>query len=318
MPKELVIGTVTKAPQLASDLAAGFKGAGLAVRVAGPETAPGAADLVIIDRRGMDAAELGALLGAHGPRALLLSDHEDKDNINQVLAAYPVRHVIGWNGRSYLRELIVTLRKYTSGQIFGLDQYLDGGATIETRLLTDAGRIDATIEDMLSRTNLEASFSATHEFLRMTANELVTNAVYNAPVDGAMKPKYEATDRRQKIKLLPGEAVSLTFGFDESYVAVAVADRFGRLDRDKIVRHLVKCVNNTKFIEDKRGGAGAGIYLAFYTASQFIINVESGRRLEAICILEKNKRYKEYRSRVTSFSYFVAGQSASRRGEGAA
>ena len=100
-------------------------------------------------------------------------------------------------------------------------------------------------------------------------------------------------------------------------LSVAVHE-FGRLDRDKIVRHLIKCVNNTKFIENKKGGAGAGVYLAFYMANQFVINIEPGKRLEAICILEKNKRYKEYRQRVTSFNYFVAPRSVAQKKIGGA
>jgi sigma-B regulation protein RsbU (phosphoserine phosphatase) len=138
----------------------------------------------------------------------------------------------------------------------------------------------------------------------MTTNELTTNAVYNAPVDENDVPKYEKTDRKVKVQLLDTEAVTVAVCHDAERLGIAVSDQFGRLTRDKIVRHLVKCVNNTAFIENKQGGAGAGIYLAFYTANQFVINIEPGKRLEAICILEQNKRYKEYRNRVTSFNYF--------------
>lgn len=307
---------VTREPKLLAAAREAFAQASVAVDVT--EDAKSKAEVVVVDHRGLAAAELFAALKAHGDRVVLLTEQDDKDNINGLLAVHPLCHIIGMNGRSYLRELVITVKKRLSGDLWGLAKYFDSMSHAETKVLASAESVDEAIESMLNRTDMKASFSATHEFLRMTANELVTNAVYNAPVDDAGKPKYEQTDRKVKVKLLPSETVTLSVCWDDDYIGISVTDQFGRLDRDKIVRHLVKCVNNTAFIENKKGGAGAGVYLAFYTANQFVINIDPGKRLEAICILEKNKRYKEYRKRVTSFNYFMTTKVVAKKLGGAA
>jgi len=263
-----------------------------------------AGDLVVVDSGATPAGETERLLAQRGSKVILLSGQEDKDNINLVLARHPVCHVIGANGRAVMREARITIQKLLTGDVWGLGRYFDDPSVVETREIRAADQIDESIETLLGHLDLKGSFAATHEYLQLTANELCTNAAYNAPVGEDGKPKYEQTDRKVKIKLTESEAVRLSVCQDEERIGIAVEDQFGRLDREKIVRHLVKCVNNTQFIDNKKGGAGAGIYLAFYTASQFIVNIEPGRRLEAICILERTKRYKDHMTRVTSFNYF--------------
>lgn len=262
------------------------------------------ADAVVADLRQMEPAAVEALLRGHSEKLFVITQHEDIYNINNILAKYPVSHVFGTNGRNIAREIAISLRKMVSGDIWGLDKYFESAEHLQTRSVRGAAEINDVIDELLKTLDLSNSFDTATEFLRMTANELTTNAVYNAPVDANNVPKYEQTDRKNKVVLLDSETVEISFCYDEHYVGIAVTDKFGRLDREKIVRHLVKCVNNIEFVENKKGGAGAGIYLVYYVSNQFIINLDAGNKMEAICILEKSKRYKEYRSRITSFNYF--------------
>jgi sigma-B regulation protein RsbU (phosphoserine phosphatase) len=55
---------------------------------------------------------------------------------------------------------------------------------------------------------------------------------------------------------------------------------------------------------DKKDGAGLGLYLTFLHSNQFIVNLRPGFRTEVICIIDKNKRYKQYKSRIRSFHFF--------------
>ena len=261
-------------------------------------------DAIVIDFRRMDAQSATDLLSKYADKAFVITEHQDIDNINNVLAKFPVSHVFGTNGKNIAKEIAISLRKIVTGDIWGLDQYFESSKNLHTRTVKGAAEINEVIDELLKTLDLSDSFDTATEFLRMTANELTTNAVYNAPVDAQNKPKYQQTDRKTKVVLLDSETVQISFCYDAQYIGIAVTDNFGRLTRDKIVRHLVKCVNNIEFVENKKGGAGAGIYLAYYVSNQFIINLDEGKKLEAICILEKSKRYKEYRSRITSFNYF--------------
>ena len=305
------IAIVSQTPGVREDMIACLAEAQVSAVVHEGEAFVPAADIVLIDQRALPAAQVESLLAQHAPRCILLTDHDDGENITKALARFPLSHIIGCNGRSWLSEFAVTAQKMASPTLWGLAAHLSPAAVIESRTVGSAAAINATIDELLGHVDLKASFGAAEDFLRQTANELLTNAVYNAPVDRAsQQPKYEQTDRKEKIVLLPSETVEIAFGTDEDNIGIAVSDQFGRLTREKIVRHLLKCVTNTNFIEDKRGGAGAGLYLAFYTANQFVVNVEVGKRTEILCLLEKTKRYKHYRNRVTSFNYFTQAKGA--------
>ena len=309
MPQLSTIALISRTPGVQAELVACLAAAQVAAVVQEGEAFASKADIVLIDQRDLPPAALRDLLSQHVGRCVVLTDHDDQDNINNVLARFNVRHLIGGNGRSWAREFVIIVRKLTSPPLWGLAAYMSPEAVIETRTVAAATAINQTIDELLEHVDLHASFEAAEHFLRQTANELLTNAVYNAPVDRAShQPKYEQTDRKEKIVLLPSETVDISFATDADMIGISVSDQFGRLTREKIVRHLVKCINNTNFIEEKRGGAGAGLYLAFYTANQFVVNVEAQRRTEILCILEKTKRYKHHRSRVTSFNYFTQGE----------
>lgn len=275
---------------------------------------PKDSELVVVDGRGEDRTILAPILEKYAPKSIVLVGGDDKDNINQLLASYDLSHLIGANGKDPVDEVRRIVQKKISGDIFGLGRYFEDQTAIKTHNIIGAEQIKSTIASALHALDLSKTFEALHEYLTLVTNELVTNAVYNAPVGEDGEPKYEKVDRREKIRLLAHETVRLSVTENEHAIGISVVDPFGRLTRDKIVQHLVKCVNNIAFIEEKKGGAGAGIYLAFHTASHFIVNLNPKRRLEIICIIEKCKRYKDYRARITSFDFFVTNNKLSLTG----
>ena len=267
-------------------------------------------DVVIVDSRRQDLMRTIETVKNITKRVVVFTDHEDTANINMFLDRANVFHLVGSNGCDAIGELKTIITKMQATDVFGLNFYFGSQTRIDRDWIDDADKIKPKIDVLLSHLDLNETFASAHEFLTLTFNELVTNAIYNAPVDQFGQARYEQTDRRVKVKLEPHEKVEMAVCENQACIGILVQDQFGRLSREKIVRHLVKCVNNTSFIDDKKGGAGAGIYLAFHTASQLVVNIDPGRRLEVICIVEKNKRYKDYRARVTSFNYFVKPKSS--------
>jgi sigma-B regulation protein RsbU (phosphoserine phosphatase) len=80
-------------------------------------------------------------------------------------------------------------------------------------------------------------------------------------------------------------------------------DCFGTLSWEKTVENLNRSFTE-KTVQHKKGGAGLGLYLSFSHANQFIINRKAGLRTEVLFIIEKNRRYKNYKERIKSFHFF--------------
>ncbi len=261
--------------------------------------------LLIVDTESMSEGLLAGWLQIKPHRTIVLNHLNDAHSINIILRPYPINHIVGYNGRSWVQEITIIARKLTGGNIFGLAYYGRNDARSLSWDITSAGAVDELVDEMARSISWEKTYDAFMDAFKILANELLTNAVYNAPKDDTGQFKYKETDRKVKIDLLPSEFSKVSLLDHPEYVALSVLDQFGGLDRSEVVRHLEKCVNDTQFIDDKKGGSGAGIYLVFYSSSQYVINRSVGKKLEIICIMEKTRRYKKYRERVTSFSYFV-------------
>ncbi len=145
------------------------------------------------------------------------------------------------------------------------------------------------------------------------ADELITNAIYNAPRDAAGKPKYAALSRRETVVLEPHETAVLEFACDGNFIALSQVDPFGSLTQETIVNYLNRClVQGAAAISDGSpafggsGGAGIGLYRMFQSLSKFIVNIEPGKRTEVIALIDLRVSMKKFRQQAKSFHIFIA------------
>ncbi len=130
-----------------------------------------------------------------------------------------------------------------------------------------------------------SSSSLTSEII-LIADELYTNAIFNAPfsVQGVSAQKH-----RQDNSVEMGEGLTgrLYFTADESLIMMGCEDPFGSLSVEKFLRRILDCyvqgVANT--MNMGRGGAGIGSFLMFEMCTSFVVAVEAGVRTHVACIL---------------------------------
>jgi anti-sigma regulatory factor (Ser/Thr protein kinase) len=153
----------------------------------------------------------------------------------------------------------------------------------------------------------------------LLADELLMNAIWDAPVDRSGRPKYHALPRSQPVALEPSEAVTFRYATDGNLIAVSVADRFGRLHRETACRYLLQCFARTgagmgpQVAEE----AGLGLALAFQSISSFIINCAPGTRTEVVGLINLRMGARERATRPRSFHFFSethTAKSGARRG----
>jgi hypothetical protein len=203
-------------------------------------------------------------------------------------------------------ELICTSEKILRGDIFGLEKYLQWGIEpYRLRIDDSRGKPDyiKQVADYAARLGCQ---ERTIGLVETVVDEVVTNAIYNAPRDGWGRPKYAHLDRREPVTLEPEESAELLFACDGDYIGVAQVDRFGALTQDTVVTYLTRCLaKGPDQVAYKPGGAGIGLYSVFQSLSKFIINIEPGKRTEVICLIDLRLSMKQLRQYPKSFHIFV-------------
>jgi hypothetical protein len=121
-------------------------------------------------------------------------------------------------------------------------------------------------------------------------DEMVTNAVYNAPRDEAGMPKYASLSRTFKVCLEEEERVAVSFACDGERLALSVTDRFGSLDLERIRARLRDCHRGGQQIERKRGGAGIGLFCSLAAVESLEYQVEAGAMTRATALFSLRQR----------------------------
>jgi hypothetical protein len=116
--------------------------------------------------------------------------------------------------------------------------------------------------------------------LRDAAEELLTNAFYDAPVAAGVLD--QPISRTQDVALSEDSACDMVYGCREDLAIVRVRDPFGSLSRTRLVEVLTRCARTDMRVEvdETMGGAGLGLWRVFSAASFVAIAVVNNRHTE--------------------------------------
>jgi phosphoserine phosphatase RsbU/P len=237
----------------------------------------------------------------HPQQLYVISDASDEFNIN-LINRHRLHHLVGKNDGVLGPELIGHIRRASSQNMWGLEAYLDPGADIRIISLSDSVNTNEMIAEALKAFNFDEYFSSPSEYLQVMANELISNSLYKGPNQKRQDAGLDAPDRKKPVFLKGSDLVQVTLGMDTRGVALSVQDSFGGLTYDMLTASLIRSFSEKTYM-DKKDGAGLGLYLTFLHSNQFIINSRKGFRTEVICVIEKNRRYKNYKQRIRSFHF---------------
>jgi hypothetical protein len=125
------------------------------------------------------------------------------------------------------------------------------------------------------------------QLLRDAAEELLTNAFYDAPVAAGA---FDAPISREHDVALPDEyACDLAYGTRGDLSIVRVRDPFGSLTRSRLVKVLSRCARTDMQVEvdESMGGAGLGMWRIFSNATFVAISVLEHHQTEILVGITK-------------------------------
>lgn len=271
--------------------------------------APESCDLVVAGYDRLPPAEREALLsrfaGAQRARLLLCSEGKARDDYASLFGSRSMTNLLARKGELDAADLLVTVEKLLRRDIFGIEKYFPAAEPVRFRVTSSSQK-----EGLIAEAEKLATGAGVHARLVglycTVADELLTNAVYNAPVDGEGRRRFAHLSRTERVDLSSSEEVELKLCCDGRRLGISVSDPFGSLTADKVLGYLAKAFRKGQDqIDDKAGGAGLGLYYIFESLTHFVINLNPGRRTEMIGILEVAGSYRDFASTCKSFNVFV-------------
>lgn len=130
-------------------------------------------------------------------------------------------------------------------------------------LLTQSGRTESLIADAV-----------------LVADELFTNAIFNAPfvdLQTGHNPGIDRTD--ETVAIGKGYTGELLAGFDDDRLVIACRDPYGSLNVNQLLVRIRDCCMKgiSANMRIGSGGAGIGSFMVFNASSSFYVGVQGGK-----------------------------------------
>ena len=97
------------------------------------------------------------------------------------------------------------------------------------------------------------------EAVHMIADELIMNALYNAPVTSQGEPVFMSIDRAEQVELPEGKKAKIFITHDQRRLLIGCEDPYGSVNRFKIMNQLTKVFKPGSKPAPNENSAGAGL-----------------------------------------------------------
>jgi hypothetical protein len=184
------------------------------------------------------------------------------------------------------RRLSAMAARILADEPLGLEAVMAPGTPIHARVVGDyqeKSRCMARVSEFVEQAKVPRKYRASIE---QCLDEMVMNALYDAPVDAHGAPLFAGIPTRARITMRTEHSVTVRYACDGKQFAVSVRDAFGTLARATVLGHLHKCLHAEQPIDRKVGGAGLGLYLMVNAATAVTFHVVPGIATEARCMFD--------------------------------
>lgn len=201
-----------------------------------------------------------------------------------------------------IRYVLTALSKLLNNDLFGIEKYLTWGVDIQSRAVVKSTQREELREEIFTYFKKMGVRTSVLDRVNTVAEEMLMNAIYDAPIDSNGKSLFNHMSRKEEIVLESHQQSQLSYASDGVLLAVSVRDPFGGLTKDIIVNYLLSCYNGSAgSLNTGKGGAGRGLHQIIENADLTVFNVKKGLRTEVICLFNVDGQKKEAQP---SFHYF--------------
>lgn len=239
------------------------------------------------------------------PYSILLTSKDVQGNLRILETNRYVDNIISRDSddrNATIRYILTALGKLMNKDLFGIEKYLTWGVEVQNKQVSKSNQRESLREDLYSYFKKMGIRSTILDRVNTVVEEMLMNAIYDAPVDSQGKSVFNHISRKEEVQLDTHQQSQLRYASDGVFLAVAVKDPFGSLTKDVIIDYLLSCYGgNAGSMNSEKGGAGRGLHQIIENADLTVFNVKKGVRTEVICLfnVDGQKRVAQ-----PSFHYF--------------
>lgn len=192
------------------------------------------------------------------------------------------------------KALLTSINKVITKDIFGTEKYLSWGVEIVNQDIVRSNQREELKEQMLEHFRRFGIRSSILDRVNTVVEEMLMNAIYDAPVGSDGKSLFNHMSRKEEIHLDTHQQSHLRYACDGINLVVSVEDPFGALTKDIIINYLKSCYEGRAgSLNVNKGGAGRGLHQIIEGCDLTVFNVKKGVRTEVICIFNLDTAKKE-------------------------
>ena len=310
--KKVLIADPDRKQQMVARMALGGTGVDLQIASSVEETlsflAKNEHELFICDSAFSEAMEKSYNVGFRG-ESVFMASGEIQSYLEQLKALPSIAHVVSRDpeDRTFtVRAILTTVTKILSSDFFGLEKYMSWGVETHEKKIQRGSLRKQAIDSMCEKLSQIGVRNTILEQVQTVSEEMLMNAIYDAPVDTQGKPLFNHLARTVDVELQEDQAATLRFACDGNILGVSVSDPFGGLTKDIIIAYLDSCYRGQAGIFNvEKGGAGRGLHQIIESSDLTIFNVKKQIRTEVLCLFQLDNTQKK-NVRRPSFHYFFS------------
>ncbi len=243
--------------------------------------------LLAVDLRSSSAPKLKDLEKVFPDvRLLCIVGAQDYGQMVECLRLPRCGSVITYDDGFEPEDFIITVTKLLHGQVFGLQKYFPWGVTLYNMEISSYEEKARALDVLNAYAELAGARGPVRDRMALVAEELIMNALYHAPVDDAGVRLYEQMPRKELARMTFSRKVKITCASNGQHFALAVADSYGSLEKDTVVKFLAKGTQKALEPEQRESGAGLGLVTGLKNASKLVFNLAPGIGTEVIALFD--------------------------------
>ena len=257
------------------------------------------ADIILIDQSLIHQPNHFQMIQNFISKVAILVSLADFDEIKEVLNKTKAHHLIGLSGPNSLSDIKDFILYWSEQKRWTVETLMPKPLKVTSAQVATSLGLSDLVDQLLDGHDFGQCFSGAKTFLAHILNEALSNALFNAPVDGSGKHLYRDRKRSEPVQMIPGKEVEAKVYYDPKKFIIQVKDFYGSLSGQEIFESLP-----VGEIRPEQAGAGIGMFLIFKFGHKYIVNVDRGQSTECLIVIENEKHFKVYEMKEKSFHLF--------------
>jgi hypothetical protein len=240
-----------------------------------------------------------------GMRGVLWTAEPLRRSLRFLVETMAIDHVLGrrsFDAPPRAWEIAMLARRLQGAPAPPLSAYLAWGfSALDIEVRTSADRDDAAarIHDFVGSLQVPRRIA---EMFAELGDELIMNAIYDAPIDAFGRPRY-AADRKAQVALAAHEQPAVRIATDGTWLALQIRDPFGRLERRHVFDGLARGLASGE-LDRSGGGAGLGMAVCHNASTALFFDVVANRHTEVTALFELDINLREFRTQAKSLHFW--------------